>query len=338
MFTAIFLQIIKVVSCLLALLVWSTLGLMIWMAMILRVAAAFSVKVTLHAFKPQDMRSAESNLRSALSYWTDGIKRILSILQSGIAGNQHEDISWETFIPTILRDIAYTVLVFGPLIVLYLNIANDSKSITGLPNNRAGISTDSQKTSPAVATAQGNSSSIAPNRSRQQEPKPASPSGTVNVTWVRKAWSTGLLPGKGVGGIEIGFPEASVTSLFGPPDAVEPATGNAGQDLGHWLIYRNGAATLAPLVMHNGTVSMVQVIDGKFGVGASVPGYQKASFGSSETSLKQILGNPQSRSVHTSNLCSRLIGDASAVTLYYPGIRFTLCSHNDRVAIINIVK
>lgn len=83
----------------------------IWLAKIVRVVAAFSVKTTLQAFKPQDMGPAERNIETALAFWPNGVKRIVAILDRSVSGSLEIEITWNKVLPGLMQDGLYTLFL-----------------------------------------------------------------------------------------------------------------------------------------------------------------------------------------------------------------------------------
>lgn len=117
---SVLLWIIKLVACFIAFAFWSTIGLFIALTKISRVAIAFSMKASLQAFKAQDMKSAEADIHTALSFWPNGVKRILSILDAEGSSTEDFSLTWNQVLPTLYRDIAYALAFLMPLILYFL--------------------------------------------------------------------------------------------------------------------------------------------------------------------------------------------------------------------------
>lgn len=105
--------IIKFIACLFGLIIWSTIGVAIWVAKLIRVVAAFCLKATLQAFKAQDMGPAERSIETALAFWPDGVKRILKILEHTPPGSSEIEVTWDKVLPGLAKDALYTLFLIA---------------------------------------------------------------------------------------------------------------------------------------------------------------------------------------------------------------------------------
>lgn len=319
---------IKVLACLVGLAVWSTVGVLIAVAKLVRVVAAFSVKATLQAFKDQDMRPAESSVQTALAFWPDGVRRILKILGNEATFEKEDILPWGKVLPSLIRDILYMFFLYVPFIAYHFYNAEPDMRLSDLPTiflkslwntvADAGIFDSNGSSSLASKSASGAVS-------QQQD----------NKTWIdRVGASSEATPSKGIGSLLLGASQAKVESELGKPAKVESEKVGDGK----WLTYVDSTSTLFIYLSKDGTVEKLQVVDSSFPSPNTLPRINGISVSSVARSIEPRVGKANRKVSFSYPACATGTGDADATSFVYTGLLLVACSKNERVVAMQITR
>ncbi len=126
---------IRVVACLVGLFFWSTVGMLIAVAILVRVMVALSVKVTLQAFKEQDMSAINKSVQTALAFWPDGVKRVLMILEKEGTAGREKPMPWNMVLPSLVHNVAYLAALCLPIFAYYWLTTHATNNVPELLNH-----------------------------------------------------------------------------------------------------------------------------------------------------------------------------------------------------------
>lgn len=319
---------IKLLACLVGLAVWSTVGVLIAVAKLVRVVAAFSVKATLQAFKDQDMRPAERSVQTALAFWPDGVRRILKILGNEATFEKEEILPWAKVLPSLTRDIVYMCLLYVPFIAYYLYIAHPERPLSELP----AILLKSLEDKVPDAGLFGNkaSTSVVAN----------SASGAVSQKAETKNWiqrigaSAQITPGKGIGLLLLGTSEVALESLLGKPARIDSNKGGKGK----WLAYADSTSALFVYLSEAGSVEKLQVVDSTFPTPNRLPRINEVSISTATNSIEPNVGKANTKTSFSSNACATGTGDSASTRFMYSGLSVIACLKNERVAVMEVFR
>lgn len=159
----------------------------------------------------------------------------------------------------------------------------------------------------------------------------------VIPSWLRQLKDNPIIPGIGLAGIRVGFPERRVTDQLGAPTESGPVKSIDGRILFYRLNYKYKSVMLGFYTNpETRAVRSMRILDtdfNKYGfIGISSQGL---TLGISETRLRAILGQPYKTDRHSS--CTGMgLGNSRASTYYYYGISFWVCDEGGMVRLIDI--
>src|SRR4051794_15809943 len=112
----------RLVAFLVALFMWCTVGLIIYVIMICRVGIALTIRQVSHVFLHHGIGPGVVSLRTAIAFWPEGLSRVFHVLQPDTAQAIPEEITWRTTLPMLFFHTAYALVFFVTTYLLYLAI------------------------------------------------------------------------------------------------------------------------------------------------------------------------------------------------------------------------
>ncbi|SUS06165.1 hypothetical protein DF3PB_2490002 [uncultured Defluviicoccus sp.] len=105
---------IKFLIMILVMVIWSVLGLLLWIPLLFRVVAGYTMIVMASTFSNQDTRTAGKMLDKATRFYVDGFKKILDSVWEEDAGEQVSiDVKWMRFFLEALYSVVFWFLVYS---------------------------------------------------------------------------------------------------------------------------------------------------------------------------------------------------------------------------------
>lgn len=114
--------IIRVLVTLLVLVIWTIMGFVFWIPLLLKMIAYFSSMITISTFRNIQIKAAQDRLNFAIEFYVVGFVKILDILKrKNFQEIKLEDIApvnfWDLFI-SIIWDILWTLIFWGGVFFL----------------------------------------------------------------------------------------------------------------------------------------------------------------------------------------------------------------------------
>jgi len=113
---------IRVLVTLIVLFIWTIIGFLFWIPLLLKMIAYFSSMITISTFRNVQIKAAQDRLNFAVEFYVRGFVKILDILKrKNLEEIKLEDITpvdfWDLFI-SIIWDILWTLVFWGGVIFL----------------------------------------------------------------------------------------------------------------------------------------------------------------------------------------------------------------------------
>jgi len=114
---------IRVIVIIIVLVIWSVIGFLFWIPLLIKMIGYFSSMITISTFRNIDIRHAQNRLNFSIQFYIIGYVKILDILKRKkfdelkLEDNFPINI-WDLFI-SIIWDILWTLLFWGFLLFVF---------------------------------------------------------------------------------------------------------------------------------------------------------------------------------------------------------------------------
>ncbi len=116
---------IRVFITVVILLIWSVIGLMFWIPLMIRMVAYFCGMITISTFQNVDIKYAQDRLNFSIEFYVMGFIKILDILKRKKFGEikleTNQPINFKRLLFSIIWDIIWTISFWGGIIILLIN-------------------------------------------------------------------------------------------------------------------------------------------------------------------------------------------------------------------------
>ena len=118
---------IRIFVTFIVLAIWTVIGFLFWIPLLIRMIAYFSSMITISTFRRIEIRHAQDRLNFAIEFYINGFVKILDILnRKKLEDLKLEDIKpidiWDLFV-SIIWDIFWSLIFWGSLVFLVAQFA-----------------------------------------------------------------------------------------------------------------------------------------------------------------------------------------------------------------------
>ncbi len=122
-------NVIRFVVVVIVLLLWTIIGFIIWIPLLIRMIAYFSGMITISTFRKTDIREAQNRLNFAIEFYINGFKKVVDVWKrdSGeeIKLKDNESLSIIPLLKSLAIDIVWTIIFWTITILWFYDLGNN---------------------------------------------------------------------------------------------------------------------------------------------------------------------------------------------------------------------